>query len=178
MGAFYRTIGDSLLPNSIEEGLAIVSNVRDSIESDTTLAKGKLHKKNRQLRSLDRQIKNEFGLITSYLKGRNKYTVEAHKKFSIPFACILFVLLGAPLGVMAKKGGFAISTSLSFGFFLLYYILLIGGEELADRNQVTPEVGMWAPNIVLFIIALYLTLHTIRERAPISFLSFLSKRKI
>ena len=176
-GAFYRTLGDSLLPNSIEEGLAIVSNVRDSIESDTTLAKGTLHKKNRQLRSLERQIKNEFGLITSYLKGRNKYTVEAHKKFSIPFACILFVLLGAPLGVMAKKGGFAISTSLSFGFFLLYYILLIGGEELADRNQVTPEVGMWAPNIVLLIIALYLTLHTIRERAPISFLSFLKKGK-
>ena len=176
-GAFHRTLGDSLLPNSIEEGSAIVSNVRESIELDTTLDKGALHKKNRQLRSLERQIKNEFGLITSYLKGRNKYTVEAHKKFSIPFACILFVLLGAPLGVMAKKGGFAVSTSLSFGFFLLYYILLIGGEELADRNQVTPEVGMWAPNVVLLIVALYLTLHTIRERAPISILSYLSKRK-
>lgn len=176
-GAFYRTLGDSILPNSIEQGLATVSNVKDSIESDTTLAKGALHKKSRQLRSLERQIKNEFGLITSYLKGRNKYTVEAHKKFSIPFACILFVLLGAPLGVMAKKGGFAVSTSLSFGFFLLYYILLIGGEELADRNQVTPEVGMWAPNVVLLIVALYLTLHTIRERAPISILSYLSKRK-
>ena len=176
-GAFYRTIGDSILPISIEEGLATVSNVRDSIELDTTLDKGALHKKNRQLRSLERQIKNEFGLINSYLKGRNKYTVEAHKKFSIPFACILFVLLGAPLGVMAKKGGFAVSTSLSFGFFLLYYILLIGGEELADRNQVTPEFGMWAPNMVLLIFALYLTLYTIRERAPISFLSFLSKRK-
>ena len=176
-GAFYRTIGDSILPISIEEGLATVSNVRDSIELNTTLDKGALHKKNRQLRSLERQIKNEFGLINSYLKGRNKYTVEAHKKFSIPFACILFVLLGAPLGVMAKKGGFAVSTSLSFGFFLLYYILLIGGEELADRNQVTPEIGMWVPNMVLLIFALYLTLYTIRERAPISFLSFLSKRK-
>ena len=176
-GAFYRTIGDSILPISIEEGLATVSNVRDSIELNATLDKGALHKKNRQLRSLERQIKNEFGLINSYLKGRNKYTVEAHKKFSIPFACILFVLLGAPLGVMAKKGGFAVSTSLSFGFFLLYYILLIGGEELADRNQVTPEFGMWAPNMVLLIFALYLTLYTIRERAPISFLSFLSKRK-
>jgi len=48
---------------------------------------------------------------------------------------------------------------------------------LADRNQVTPEFGMWAPNMVLLIFALYLTLYTIRERAPISFLSFLSKRK-
>ena len=174
-GAFYRTLGDSIIPTSIEEGLATVSNAKDSINADTTFIKSALHKKNRQLRSLERQIKNEFGLINSYLKGRNKYTVEAHKKFSIPFACILFVLLGAPLGVMAKRGGFAVSTSLSFGFFLLYYILLIGGEELADRNQVSPEIGMWAPNAVLLTVALYLILHTVRERAPISILSFLRK---
>ena len=174
-GAFYRTLGDSIIPTSIEEGLATVSNAKDLINADTTIIKSALHKKNRQLRSLERQIKNEFGLINSYLKGRNKYTVEAHKKFSIPFACILFVLLGAPLGVMAKRGGFAVSTSLSFGFFLLYYILLIGGEELADRNQVSPEIGMWAPNAVLLTVALYLILHTVRERAPISILSFLRK---
>ena len=174
-GAFYRTLGDSIIPTSIEEGLATVSNAKDSINADTAIIKSALQKKNRQLRSLERQIKNEFGLINSYLKGRNKYTVEAHKKFSIPFACILFVLLGAPLGVMAKRGGFAVSTSLSFGFFLLYYILLIGGEELADRNQVSPEIGMWAPNAVLLTVALYLILHTVRERAPISILSFLRK---
>ena len=174
-GAFYRTLGDSIIPTSIEEGLATVLNAKDSINADKTIIKSALHKKNRQLRSLERQIKNEFGLINSYLKGRNKYTVEAHKKFSIPFACILFVLLGAPLGVMAKRGGFAVSTSLSFGFFLLYYILLIGGEELADRNQVSPEIGMWAPNAVLLSVALYLILHTVRERAPISILSFLRK---
>ena len=78
---------------------------------------------------------------------------------------------------MAKRGGFAVSTSLSFGFFLVYYVFLIGGEELADRNQVSPEVGMWAPNFVLFIIASYLTFYTIRERAPISILfSFISKK--
>ena len=176
-GSFFRTLGDSIIPSSIEEGINIVSIARDSITSDTTLTGAMIKKKERQLRSLERQVKNEFGLIASYLKGKNKYTVEAHKKFSIPFACILFVLLGAPLGVMAKKGGFAVSTSLSFGFFLLYYVLLIGGEELADRNQVTPEVGMWVPNLVLLTLALYLILHTIRERAPISILSFLKKEE-
>ena len=176
-GAFYRTLGDSILPVSIEDGQEIVTSAQDSIRSDTTLSKGQLHKKERQLRSLERQVKNEFGLITSYLKGRNKYAVEAHKKFSIPFACILFVLLGAPLGVMAKRGGFAISTSLSFGFFLLYYVLLIGGEELADRNQVSAAMGMWVPNAVLLAVALYLTLHTVRERAPIPLVSFFKKKE-
>ena len=177
-GAFYRTLGDSILPVSMEDGQAIVTAAQDSIKLDTTLSKGQLHKKGRQLRSLERQVKNEFGLITSYLKGRNKYAVEAHKKFSIPFACILFVLLGAPLGVMAKRGGFAVSTCLSFGFFLLYYVLLIGGEELADRNQVSAAMGMWVPNAVLLAVALYLTLHTVRERAPIPLVSFSRKKTL
>jgi lipopolysaccharide export system permease protein len=147
------------------------------MDSDSTFLISDINKKERQLRNLERQLKNEFGLITTYLKGKNKYKVEAHKKFSIPFACILFVLLGAPLGVMAKRGGFAVSTSLSFGFFLIYYVLLIGGEELADRNQVTPEIGMWAPNFVLFLFALYLILYVIRERAPFSFLFKKKARK-
>ena len=50
-------------------------------------------------------------------------------------------------------------------------------SELADRNQVTPEVGMWVPNLVLLTLALYLILYTIRERAPISILSFLKKEE-
>ena len=174
-GAFFRTIGDSSFPKSIDQGYALVQQFKNTIESDTSLTKIELQKNLRKLRNLDRQVKNEFRLISSYNKSKNKYTVEIHKKFSIPFACIIFVLLGAPLGVMAKRGGFAISTSLSFGFFLLYYILLIFGEEIADRNLVSPAIGMWTPNIILTLFALYLILHTIRERSPISIIPFLKK---
>ncbi len=96
----------------------------------------------------------------------------------MPVACILFVLLGAPLGVMSKKGGFAVSTSLSFGFFLIYYILLIAGEEMADRSFLSPSIGMWSPNIIIFFIAIYLLINTIREKAPIGIKFFiLFKRK-
>ena len=173
-GTFYRALGDSIYPRTIEIAYGIVTNARETIRNDTTLSKAELRKKERTLRSLERQIKNEFGLIQSYEKSKNKYGVEIHKKFSIPFACILFVLLGAPLGVMAKRGGFAVSTSLSFIFFLLYYVILLGGEKMADRNIVPAVVGMWSPNLVIFIIALYLTLHTVRERAPITMIHFAS----
>ena len=176
-GAFHRTIGDSILPKDIDTGLLTISVLKDSLRVNPSYTINQLNKKERQLRSLERQMKNDFNLIKSYIKGKNKYKVEAHKKFSIPFACILFVLLGAPLGVMAKRGGFSISTALSFGFFLLYYILLITGEELADRNHVSPELGMWAPNGVLLIIALYLILYVIRERAPIPLFIFLKNKK-
>ena len=123
--------------------------------------------KEKRIKNLERQINNEFNLITSYKKSKNKYGVEIHKKFSIPVACILFVLLGAPLGVMSKRGGFAVSTSLSFGFFLIYYVLLIGGEEMADRNILSPSIGMWTPNLIILCIAFYLLIHTIREKGPI-----------
>ena len=175
-GAFYRAIGDSILPKDINDGLLTILVIKDSLKKNSSNTVNQLNKKERHLRSLERQLKNDFNLIKSYQKGKNKYKVEAHKKFSIPFACILFVLLGAPLGVMAKRGGFAISTALSFGFFLLYYILLITGEELADRNYVSPEMGMWAPNGVLLIIALYLVLYAIRERAPIPLFTFLKSK--
>ena len=122
-GNFFRTIGDSILPSSIEQGKQFIENNLYKIRNNTTLTKAQIIKKEKRIKNLERQINNEFNLIKSYKKSKNKYGVEIHKKFSIPFACVLFVLLGAPLGVMSKKGGFAVSTSLSFGFFLIYYIL-------------------------------------------------------
>ena len=166
-GNFFRTIGDSILPSSIEQGKQIIENNLYKIREDTTLSKAQIIKKEKRLKNLERQINNEFNLIKSYNKSKNKYGVEIHKKFSIPVACILFVLLGAPLGVMSKKGGFAVSTSLSFGFFLIYYVLLIGGEEMADRNILSPSIGMWSPNLIIFFIAIYLLIYTLREKAPI-----------
>ena len=166
-GNFFRTIGDSILPSSIEQGKQIIENNLYKIREDTTLSKAQIIKKEKRLKNLERQINNEFNLIKSYNKSKNKYGVEIHKKFSIPVACILFVLLGAPLGVMSKKGGFAVSTSLSFGFFLIYYVLLIGGEEMADRNILSPSIGMWSPNLIIFFIAIYLLIYTLREKTPI-----------
>ena len=98
-----------------------------------------------------RQFKNEFTLIENYQKTNNKFMVEIHKKFTLAIACILFTLVGAPLGMLVRNGGMTIASGLSIAFFLIYYILLIWGEQLADRNLINPGLGSWLPNIVLFI---------------------------
>jgi lipopolysaccharide export system permease protein len=98
-----------------------------------------------------RQFKNEFTLIENYQKTNNKFRVEIHKKFTLAIACILFTLVGAPLGMLVRNGGMTIASGLSIAFFLIYYILLIWGEQLADRNLINPGLGSWLPNIVLFI---------------------------
>ena len=101
-----------------------------------------------------RQFKNEFTLIENYEKNNNKFLVEIHKKFTLPVACILFTLVGAPLGILVRKGGITIASGLSIAFFLVYYILLIWGEQLADRALLNPAIGSWMPNIILFILGL------------------------
>ena len=70
-----------------------------------------------------RQFQNEFTLIENYEKNNNKFLVEIHKKFTLAVACILFTLVGAPLGILVRKGGITIASALSIAFFLIYYIL-------------------------------------------------------
>jgi lipopolysaccharide export system permease protein len=112
--------------------------------------------KNRRLNSLLSRIKGEMRLATSYQKQISQYQVEIHKKYSIPVACVIFILIGAPMGVITKKGGIAVPALLSLSFFLLYYVFLVGGEELADMLIIPPFWAMWTPNILLFIVGLYL----------------------
>jgi lipopolysaccharide export system permease protein len=105
-----------------------------------------------------------------YTNGEiNKYLVEIHKKYSIPAACIIFVLIGAPLGVMARKGGFGMAASISLFFFLIYWAFLIGGEKLADRNMISPFLGMWAANFLIGATGVFLTMKSARETLTLKF---------
>tara|TARA_B000000477_G_scaffold7116_1_gene5717 strand:+ start:162 stop:1511 length:1350 start_codon:yes stop_codon:yes gene_type:complete len=121
---------------------------------DIPIAEYEQNEKMRSLNNNARQFQNEFTLIENYEKNNNKYLVEIHKKFTLAVACILFTLVGAPLGILVRKGGITIASALSITFFLIYYILLIWGEQLADRALLDPAIGSWMPNIVLFIVGL------------------------
>ena len=165
-GIFYKTTNDSLFPKTFDEGDYILKNIQIDLTEDSSLTKAQINRKKRLIRNFERQIKNEYSLLKSYMKGKNKYLVEIYKKYSIPFACILFVLIGVPIGILAKKGGFSISILLSFGFFLIYYLMLIGGEELADRNKVPALICMWSPNAIFLLFAIYFNIITIKEKVP------------
>ena len=174
--AFSRAGLDSIVPLSFDASQIILSDYKKSYNADSSFTEDQKYKKEKDINLTERQLRNEYNLLRSYIKSNNKYEVEFHKKFSLPVACILFVMTGASLGVLFRKGGFTIAVGLSFGFFLIYYIMMIGGEDLADRNIVSPIVGVWSPNIILLIISLYLILHTVKEQAPLrSSFSFLKR---
>jgi lipopolysaccharide export system permease protein len=93
--------------------------------------------------------------------------VELHKKFSIPAACIVFGLLGTMLGQWVRRAGLGVSAGYSIFLFLVYWVFLIGGEDLADRGRVAPWLAMWAPNFLFFGLALYLIWRERRGRATV-----------
>ena len=167
--ALIRTGMDSLVPPSLEASQLLLENYKNAYSADTSNSGDVIYRKEKDIDVVSRQLTNEYNLLRSYAKSSNKYNVELHKKFSLPVASILFIMTGASLGVLFRKGGFTIATGLSFGFFLIYYILMIGGEDLADRTILTPMVGVWSPNIILLIIATYLMIHTVREQPPLRF---------
>ena len=134
------------------------------IENSSVLFK----RANRRINNLKRGIKSDFTLIKSYNNSINKYLVELHKKFSIPFASIVFVLIGAPLGIIARKSGFAVSTAFSIGFFIIYWSFLIGGEEFADRGLLSPFLSMWLPNFVLGLVGIVMCYWISKEKRIIN----------
>jgi LPS export ABC transporter permease LptG len=81
--------------------------------------------------------------------------VEIHKKFAIPFAAIVFGIVGLPLGITNRRGGKSSGFSLSVGIILIYYVMIINGEHLAGAGRIPPAVGMWLPNLVLLLLGIW-----------------------
>jgi len=91
------------------------------------------------------------------------HKVEIHKKISTAVACVVFALIGAPLGIIARRGGIGPGTVYSLGFFTVYWVCLIGGENLADRLIISPAISMWACNAFIGTIGLLLTWRVARR---------------
>ena len=102
----------------------------------------------RVARETAEEVRKQWRLIDNRAARINEFEVEIHKKFSIPTACLVFALVGAPLGALIRRRGAAVSVGVSLFFFWVYWMFLIGGEELADRGFIPPTLAMWAPNIV------------------------------
>jgi lipopolysaccharide export system permease protein len=108
----------------------------------------------RRIAAETRVLENRINMVKF---RRNAYQVEYHKKFAIPFACIVFVLIGAPLAVRFPRGGAGMVIASSLAIFGIYYMSLIGGETLGDNGTIPPWLGPWGPNLLFLgmgIIAL------------------------
>lgn len=108
-----------------------------------------------------RAAKNSVGSTAIELDGRRKYmvrhSIEWHRKFALPFACLVFFFIGAPLGAIIRKGGLGMPVVVSVLFFVVYYVISITGEKFARELLWDPNVGMWVSSFILLPLGVFLS---------------------
>jgi lipopolysaccharide export system permease protein len=77
------------------------------------------------------------------------YETELHKRLALPFACLLFGLISAPLGIRRSRSGKSAGIVIAVLVFLFYYLLLGSIEKLARTGAVPPLQAYWIPNAIV-----------------------------
>ncbi len=112
-----------------------------------------------QLRSYQSYVENIASDTEWRINKIARYLVEIHKKFSIPLACIVFILLGAPIGMYTRKGNLGYAALIGIVFLTFYWISIIQGEKMADRLFISPFTGMWFSDLLLGAVGIILVIN-------------------
>ena len=111
--------------------------------------------------SYARSSKSYIESTAENLKYKNrhlrKHEIEWHRKFTLSFACLVFLFIGAPLGAIIRKGGIGMPTVISTIMFIIYYVISLIGEKFVRESVMTATEGMWMSSFALLIIGGFLT---------------------
>ena len=99
----------------------------------------------------------------NYLMRRHQ--IELQKKFTLSLACIIFFLIGAPLGAIIRKGGLGTPIVISVLMFIFYYIIDNSGYKLARDGRWPVWQGIWLSSAVLLPLGVFLTHKAINDSA-------------
>ncbi len=89
--------------------------------------------------------------------------VELHKRYAIPFSCLVFGLLGVPLGIQPRRSGRSYGFVLSLLILLAYYVSLNASEIFAIKKTIPPFLAGWSPNLLFGSLGIYLLSRSAHE---------------
>ena len=95
--------------------------------------------------------------------------VELSKKFSIPFTCLLFAILGAPLGIKSSRSGKSGSFGVTVAVIMIYYIGLILTQNMGRIGKIHAYTSVWIPNIILLFVVVYIV-YKMQKELPFKFM--------
>jgi LPS export ABC transporter permease LptF/LPS export ABC transporter permease LptG len=112
-----------------------------------------------------RELLERASARTRRPEDRRLALTEVHKKFALPAACLIFGLIGLPLGIVNRRGGRAAGFAVSIAIVLLYYALLATGEARAIEGRMSPGLAMWLPNLLLLAFGAYALVRVRRDKS-------------
>jgi LPS export ABC transporter permease LptF/LPS export ABC transporter permease LptG len=89
--------------------------------------------------------------------------IEFHRRFALPTACLVFALVGIPLGLSSKKGGKSSGFVLAILLVFAYYSVSLIGVSLAREGRLPEWAGAWLADVVFLAAGLFL-LHRAERR--------------
>ena len=122
------------------------------------------------------QLQDEADRMTAAGLSPHRPVMEIHRKFSIPVACLVFILIALGLGVTSRKDGKLASFALGTGVIFAYYVIMYGAEAMAKGALVSPQLAMWLPNILLGLFGVGLVVWRSRSVERRILLPFLPRR--
>ncbi len=141
----------------VKEGLSCI-NV-DSLFHSSTHDQRKKWLENEKHRI--NNLKNELALKTKTVynadKNIRRHQIEWFYKITMSLSCLVFFLIGAPLGAIIRKGGLGMPVIVSVFTFIIYYILDTSGTKLAREGEIPVWWGAWMSTSVLAPLGIFLT---------------------
>ncbi|MBN1597357.1 MAG: LptF/LptG family permease [Bacteroidales bacterium] len=167
--------------NEPETQSEITEEVTDELNTDPEIYKSLFEKLNfkEQLSILDAALSYARS-ARSYVDGSSqnmdikiqklrRFEIEWHRKFTIAFACFVFLLIGAPLGAIIRKGGLGLPLVISTLFFIFYYIISLLGEKVVRESILPDYQGMWLASGLFFTVGIFLTYKATTDSSMLNF---------
>ncbi|MBI4270021.1 MAG: LptF/LptG family permease [Candidatus Rokubacteria bacterium] len=95
--------------------------------------------------------------------SRAPFQIERNKRYALPFAALVFVLVAFPLAIRSHRGGRSVALLGSLVILVSYYMLMASLESSALRLRIRPWVAIWTPNVVFAATGLVLLATAVRE---------------
>ena len=109
------------------------------------------------------QLRGETAKMTQEGIDTTPLRVELHRRFSMAFSPLIFILTGLPLGITTRRAQRSVGLALSVIIFLGYYLFLVLGQTLAEKGLLPAAPAMWLGNAVFFVIGSFLIWRTARQ---------------
>ncbi len=125
-------------------------DLKPAVTATATRKKNK-HRKEMSLGELADYLKNAQKKDSSYYSR----LITFHNKFAIPMSCFFLGILAVPLGILSSGLRRSFGLGLGIVFLFVYYAFMSAGKVFGETGIYPPIIGMWMPNGVILMIALY-----------------------
>jgi len=109
------------------------------------------------------QLKPLQDQAISLIRDKARMIIYQQRMIMFSVTCIIFFLIGAPLGSIIRKGGVGMPVVVAIVIFVIFYAILTATENMAKTQFFNPYLAAWMPNIVTLPLGIIFTRNALND---------------